>query len=68
LNGVAALGTAGLVGLCGIILLAYGGRPVPESLIAVVSASLGALSSFLVMPPRGSVGVSDFRPTEREGP
>lgn len=53
---VTGLGLAGTIGLAGIILLAYAGRPVPDSLTAVVAAALGSLSSFLVMPPRGSAG------------
>jgi len=60
----AMLGVVGLVGLGGTVFLAYCQRPIPESLVAVTSGAVGSLSSFLVMPPRGSAGVAD--PPDRE--
>lgn len=53
---VVMLGLGGFVGLLGMIFLAYNNKSAPEALIAVCSASWGSLASFLVMPPRGSVG------------
>ena len=54
---VLVLGAGGILGLAGIILIAYAGHDVPQALIAIVSAAFGSLASFLVMPPRGSVGI-----------
>lgn len=54
---VAILGVGGLIGVGGIIGLAACGKPAPEALIAIISGAFGALSSFLVSPPRGSLGV-----------
>ena len=58
---VAMLGLIALGGLAGIIGLAACGKPVPESLIAIASGASGGLGSFLVMPPKGSVGGGDLR-------
>lgn len=54
---VVSLALISLGGMCGIILLSYVGRPVPESLIAIAATAAGGLGTFLVQPPRGSVGV-----------
>jgi hypothetical protein len=58
---VIILGLVSFGGLAGIFALAFAGRPVPESLIAITSGAAGSLGSFLVMPPRGSVGMADDR-------
>jgi hypothetical protein len=56
---VGILGCGGLLGIAGIIGLAANAKAIPESLIAVVSCAFGALASFLVAPPRGSVGAGN---------
>jgi hypothetical protein len=56
---IAALGTSGL------IAAAMTNKPVPESLIAIVSACIGSLSSFLVVIPRGSTGNGHTNPQEQ---
>jgi hypothetical protein len=53
---VCTLGLGGLAGIAAIILLSYHDREIPQALVAIVSGTIGALSSFLVSPPRGSVG------------
>lgn len=58
---VGVLGMSVIVGLIGIIALALYDKQSPESLVGVVSTAIGALASFLVSIPRGSVGVQDVR-------
>jgi hypothetical protein len=53
---LSALSAVTILGVLGLILLAFYGRPAPESLVATVSTAIGSMASFLVMPPRGSVG------------
>lgn len=66
---VVVLGVCGLVGTAGMILLPAYGKEIPQALVAIVSGALGALSSFLVSPPRGSVGYTDGQdpPRRRAG-
>jgi hypothetical protein len=56
---VTALGLCGIVGMVGVILMGLYGKEPPGSVVAIVSGCIGSLSSFLVMPPRGSVGAGD---------
>lgn len=55
---VLILGLVCLSGVAGMIWLAAIGKVMPESLIAIVAGSAGSLSSFLVMPPKNSVGIA----------
>lgn len=48
-----------LIGTCGMVWLAVLSKEPPSALVAVVSASIGSLSSFLVSVPRGSVGLPE---------
>lgn len=50
---VAALGLAVLAGVIGAIVLAIAGKPVSEVLVALGSASVGALAGLLVPSPAG---------------
>ncbi|CAG0941634.1 hypothetical protein ANRL1_00617 [Anaerolineae bacterium] len=50
---VAALGLTVLIGAIGAILLAVAGKPVPEVLVALGSASIGALAGLLAPSPAG---------------
>ena len=56
------MGTVSVLGLVGIFVLALFGKQSPESMITIVAGSVGALSSFLVQVPRGSVGFGDPDP------
>lgn len=53
---VVMLGLLAVVATGGIVLANLGGRDSPSSLVAIVSTCIGALASFLVSVPRGSVG------------
>lgn len=55
---VCFLGMGAVGGMVGLIVLAYSGKPPPESLVAAVALCFGSLSSFLVSPPRGSIGIN----------
>lgn len=62
---IAIVGTLGLtilIGVIGMVVLALYGRPTPTELVAVVTTCTGAMSSFLVQPPRGSIGVGSPTP------
>ena len=50
------LGTIAIVSLLGIIVLAALNKEPPSALISVASGSMCSLGTFLVSPPRGSVG------------
>lgn len=60
---VAALAVVAIEGMAGLIVLGVWGREGPAllpclvALSSAVGSSLGALSAFLVQPPRGSVGI-----------
>jgi len=56
---VIILGLGGIIGLSGLIGLANAGKPTSEALIAIVAGCFGNLASFLVMVPKGSVGVGE---------
>jgi RsiW-degrading membrane proteinase PrsW (M82 family) len=53
-----------VMGVCGFIILAANGRDIPPALIAVVSAALGSLSSFLVSVPLTHLVGEDYTPKE----
>ena len=55
---VVILGTCLIIGMSGIVYLGTHHLEVPPSLTALTAAAFGSLSSFLVSPPRGSVGVN----------
>ena len=59
---VGIMGTVSVLGLVGIFVLALFGKQSPESMITIVAGAVGALSSFLVQVPRGSVGFPDSDP------
>lgn len=59
---VLMLGGGMILCIAGIIALALNGRSVPEALVVTAGTCVGALASFLVQPPRGSIGVSQERP------
>ena len=48
---VAALGLAVLIGVIGAIILAMAARPIPEVLVALGSAAVGALAGLLAPSP-----------------
>ena len=56
---VATLGLTLLVGVVGMVVLSAYGKTVPGELTATIGTCVGALSSFLVMPPRGSIGTGN---------
>jgi hypothetical protein len=56
---VGFIGTLGLVALLGLVFLAWNGRTAPETLNSIISGSICSLASFLVVVPRGSVGVGN---------
>ena len=49
---VAAVGLVLLAGVIGVITLSMADRPIPETLVALVSAALGGLTGLLVPSPR----------------
>ena len=53
---VLALGVVAVLGVVGAILLSLMGAGIPEVLLALGSASVGALAGLLAPPPRESVG------------
>jgi hypothetical protein len=53
------LGAVSVISLLGIIALAFIGKEPPSALISVASGSMCSLASFLVSPPRGSVGFDE---------
>lgn len=55
---VAILGGAGILNSLGVILLALNGKEAPQAIVALASAALGALASFLVQVPRGTAGAT----------
>src|SRR5262249_13111526 len=55
---VAFLGLGSLSGSVGMVLLSVYDKKAPEALVAMTSLCWGSLASFLVQPPRGSVGVN----------
>jgi len=59
---VLMLGLLAIGGMFGIIFLALRGVPVPESVITITAAAAGGLSTFLVSPPKGSVGLGTADP------
>lgn len=56
---VVAIAAMGLVATGGTTALAVYGREPPQILGYVIAGAIGALSSFLVSPPRGSIGMPD---------
>jgi hypothetical protein len=62
---VGIMGTVSVLGLVGIFVLALFGKQSPESMITIVAGAVGALSSFLVQVPRGSVGFDDPDPAQK---
>ena len=50
------IGLMGLTSDIGILWLSMLGKDPPQSLVAIGSGAMGALASFLVSVPRGSVG------------
>lgn len=54
---VGCLGLCAVIGTTGIIVSGAVGRGPEPALIAIISACIGSLSSFLVGIPKGSVGV-----------
>ena len=50
------LGVLAVVSLLGIIVLGVLSKDSPSALIAIAAGSMGNLGSFLVSPPRGTVG------------
>lgn len=63
---VLSLAITAFAGVTGTVILAFYGKTVPESLIAATAACYGALSTFLVNPPRGSVGLGVENPPQAE--
>jgi hypothetical protein len=61
---VATLGLTTLLGTGGLVVLAMYHVEAPQALVAVVTGALGALSAFLVQPPKGSVGIPGGQPQE----
>ena len=45
------LGTIGVISVCGAIALAILGKPIPDSVVALGSASVGALAGLLAPSP-----------------
>ncbi len=56
---VCFLGGIAIISLLGIIVLAALNKEPPSALISVASGSMCSLGTFLVSPPRGSVGYDD---------
>jgi hypothetical protein len=48
---VGALGLAALLAVGGTVLLAFSGKAVPEALVAIASAAVGALAGLLAPSP-----------------
>ena len=48
---VIALGLAALIAVGGTVALAFAGKPVPEALVAIGSAAVGALAGLLAPSP-----------------
>lgn len=58
---VSIVGLGALTGTIGLVLLALYKVETPQALVATVSLCYGSLASFLVTPPRGSVGIPEER-------
>ncbi len=56
---VCFIGGAGILGMLGIIACSLWGHEVPQAVVAVVSGAFGSLASFLVQPPRSSMGLGN---------
>lgn len=54
-----SLAAGALLMTAGIIAITYAGHEAPAALWTMAGSLWGALSSFLVMPPRNSVGIND---------
>jgi hypothetical protein len=54
---VATLGVTVVLGTAGLVVLSLYHVDAPQALVAVVTGALGSLASFLVQPPRGSIGI-----------
>lgn len=46
------LGVIGVISICGAIALSILGRPIPESVVALGAASVGALAGLLAPSPK----------------
>jgi len=55
------LGGVSIISLVGIIVLGILGKEPSGALISIASGSMGALGSFLVTPPRYSVGYDETK-------
>jgi hypothetical protein len=56
---VCLLGAIAIISLVGIIVLAAFNKEPPGALISIASGSMCSLGTFLVSPPRGSVGYDE---------
>lgn len=56
---VGFMGSGALLGTVGLVWLAANHIEAPQALVAAVSICYGSLSSFLVQPPKGSVGMPE---------
>jgi hypothetical protein len=61
---VLTLGAGALLGTVGLVVLALYHVDAPQALVATVATCYGALSSFLVQPPRGSIGLAEGQKPE----
>lgn len=59
---VLTLGLIAVVGIAGVVVSACRGGESSQALVAIVSACVGSLSSFLVAVPRGSHGHGGDQP------
>lgn len=64
---ISVLGAVAILGVAGGILCSIYGTTLPEFVPYAVASCVGALSSFLVMPPRGSAGAGDAGQQEQGG-
>lgn len=64
---VGFIGLGGIIGGVGMVLLAVYGKDIPPALAMLTAATFGSLSSFLVQPPRGSVGTGPPNGTNGNG-
>lgn len=63
---VAFLGLGAVGGTFGLVYLSLNDKDVPGSLVSVMSLCYGSLSSFLVAPPRGSIGIPESKQASQE--